>query len=205
MKFDAETYTITIRKEEDDGAFFYVGRVAEFPNISAYEDTFEAARTLVIDAIQTLKKIADETRSEFPLPYPAPSDEFSGRVTLRLSKTLHAKVSRLAAQEDTSVNQYLVTAIAYYAGEANGVSKVVSEAVNLIGQVVTSSVTNAVNNVVTNAKSAWRSTDFILNEVFTPSLLSSPSMIGSMPMGLLPAPQVATTYWPSHTKGVHHG
>lgn len=83
MKFDLESYTITIRKEEEDGEILYVGRVAEFPNISAYEDTFEAARALVLDSIQTLKKIADETETEFPLPYPAPSDEFSGRVTLR--------------------------------------------------------------------------------------------------------------------------
>lgn len=128
MKFDPDAYTITIRKEEVDGDIFYVGRVAEFPNISAFEDTFETARTLVIDAIQSLKKIADKTHSEFPAPYPAPTDEFSGRVTLRLPKSLHAKVSRIAAQEDVSVNQYLVTAISTYVGETDGISKLVSEA-----------------------------------------------------------------------------
>src|SRR5665811_1051182 len=100
MKFDPESYTITIRKEESDCEILYVGRVAEFPNISAFEETFEAARALVIDSIQTLKRISDEAQVDFPFPYPAPSDEFSGRVTLRLSKSLHAKVSRIAAQED---------------------------------------------------------------------------------------------------------
>lgn len=143
MKFDAETYTISIRKEEDDGESFYVGRVAEFPNISAYEDTFEAARMLVIDSIQTLKKIADEAHEEFPLPYLAPSVEYSGRVTLRLPKTLHAKISRLSAQEGVSVNQLLVTAVASYAGETDGIAKVVSVAVNMLGQVVSSAVTAA--------------------------------------------------------------
>lgn len=70
MKFDPESYTITIRKEEVDHEILYVGRVAEFPNISVYEEDFETARQLIIDAIQTLKKISDEAQSEFPSPYP---------------------------------------------------------------------------------------------------------------------------------------
>jgi predicted HicB family RNase H-like nuclease len=143
MKFDAETYTISIRKEEDGGEFFYVGRVAEFPNIATYENSFEAAWALVIDAIQTLKRIADESHEAFPSPYPVPSDEFSGRVTFRLSKSLHAKVSKLAVQEGISVNLYLVTAVATYIGESDGISKVVSAAVNMLGRVVSSAVTAA--------------------------------------------------------------
>jgi len=31
MMFDAEAYTISIRKEVHDGESYYVGRVAEFP------------------------------------------------------------------------------------------------------------------------------------------------------------------------------
>lgn len=144
MKFDPESYTITIRKEDDEGEVLYVGRVAEFPNISAFEDTFEATRDLILDSIQTLKRIADESHVELPLPYPAPLDEFSGRVTLRLSKSLHAKVSRMAAQEDVSVNQFLVTAVATYVGEADGISKVISEAVNYLGNIVTETLTNVI-------------------------------------------------------------
>jgi len=180
MKFDPESYTITIRKEECFGEILYVGRVAEFPNISAFEETFETARALVIDAIQTLKKIADGAQEDFPLPYPAPSDEFSGRVTLRLSKSLHAKVSRIAAQEDISVNQFLVTAIASYVGETDGISRVVSAAVALIEHVVS----NAMTNVVTT----WRTAQFIQNSV-TPSFVSQPSNLSGKL--LLPCP--ATT------------
>ncbi|MBX3631196.1 MAG: hypothetical protein KF908_15100 [Nitrosomonas sp.] len=81
MKFDPEAYTITIRKEEIDGEILYVGRVAEFPNISVYEEDFEAARHLVIDAIQTLKKIADRDQTELPLPYLSTSLEFRERAS----------------------------------------------------------------------------------------------------------------------------
>lgn len=68
MKFKPEAYAITIRKEASDGEVLYVGRVAEFPNISVYEDDFETARHLMNDAIQTLKKIADQNRMELSLP-----------------------------------------------------------------------------------------------------------------------------------------
>ena len=162
MKFDPEAYTITIRKEEIDGDILYVGRVAEFPNISAFEETFESTRTLVIDAIQTLKQIADKTQSEFPLPYPALEDEFSGRVTLRIPKSLHAKVSRIATQEDVSVNQYLVTAIATYVGEVDGISKMVTEAVNYLSHIV---------------RAAWKVSFFPIVNV-TPARVSIPWEIG---------------------------
>lgn len=65
MKFDPEAYTITIRKEEIDDEILYVGRVAEFPNISVYEEDFETARHLVIDAIQTLKKLPTGIRRNY--------------------------------------------------------------------------------------------------------------------------------------------
>ncbi len=81
MKFDAEAYSITIRKEEIDDEILYVGRVAEFPNISVYEEDFETTRNLVIDAIQTLKKIADEMHTDFPHPYLATSNEFRERAS----------------------------------------------------------------------------------------------------------------------------
>ncbi len=169
MNFDPESYTITIRKEECYGEILYVGRVAEFPNINTFEETFEEARALILDAIQTLKKIADETQANFPFPYPAPSDEFSGRVTLRLPRSLHAKVSRIASQDDVSVNQFLVTAIASYVGEADGISRVVSAAVALFEQVASNAMTTVVTNVVTT----WKAAQFIQNSV-TPTIVSQP-------------------------------
>lgn len=164
MKFDPESYSITIRKEDCDGEILYVGRVAEFPNISSFEETYEAAHALVIDSIITLKKIANEANAEFPLPYPALSDEFSGRVTLRLPRSLHAKVSMIATQEDISVNQYLVAAIATHVGEVDGIGRVVSEAGILLGQIVTDAMTKA---------RAWRVATFMMCNTSTP-VVSTP-------------------------------
>lgn len=136
MKFDPETYTMTIRKELVDDELLYVGRVVEFPNISTYQETYEEAREMLVDSITTLKEIADDTKSDFPLPSPVISDEFNGRVTLRLPRTLHAKVSHLAAQENISVNQFLVYAISTHMGEISGSSKVISTATNALMNVI---------------------------------------------------------------------
>lgn len=120
MSFDPETYSITIRKEAIDGEVFYVARVAEFPNISAFEATYDEARSLMLDAINSLHSIASQKGVGFPEPYPTISDECSGRITLRLPKSLHTKVVRYADREDVSLNTYLVSAISTYVGEVKG-------------------------------------------------------------------------------------
>ncbi len=122
MIFDPDTYTMIIRKEKVDGDFLYVGRVAEFINITAYEDTYEEAREILLDAIQTLKTMADEAGAPFPAPNPVLAEEYSGRPSLRLPQSLHARAVKLADNEGVSLNTYLVTAIAMYTGESQGLS-----------------------------------------------------------------------------------
>ncbi len=63
-----ESYTITITEVVNNGETTYEGRVTEFPNISSFESTSEEAYKLVIDAIVTLTKIANETNVDLPLP-----------------------------------------------------------------------------------------------------------------------------------------
>jgi predicted RNase H-like HicB family nuclease len=125
MSFDPEAYSIVIRKETIDGEVFYVGRVAEFPNISAFEATYDEAHSLVLDAIGGLYSIAEKKGETLPDPYPPMPDECSGRVTLRLPKTLHARVVRYADRDDVSLNTYLVSAISTYVGEEQGHAKAI--------------------------------------------------------------------------------
>lgn len=126
MTFEPDYYSISIRKELHDGEQYYVGRVAEFPNIGVFESSPSEAYSLVVDAISTLHDIALKSGQDMPVPFPAPQDEFSGRVTLRLPRTLHAKVSAYANYEDCSVNTFLVSIISAAVGEKNIKSKVKS-------------------------------------------------------------------------------
>jgi len=127
MSFDPEAYTITIRKETIDDEIYFVGRVAEFPNISVFEETFNESHSLVLDAIISLHSIAMEQGVTFPSPNPSIAEECSGRITLRLPKSLHAKIARYADSEDVSLNTYLVTAISTFVGETNGLARATQE------------------------------------------------------------------------------
>lgn len=118
--FDPEEYTISVRKECIEGDTFFVGRVAEFPHLAAFEDSPEEARACILDAISTLQAVAEENGEQLPAPAPCGQEEFNGRFTLRLPKTLHARMYRLAEREGVSLNQLFVTAIAGYAGEVSG-------------------------------------------------------------------------------------
>jgi len=48
-----------------------------------------------------------------------PADDFSGRVTLRMPKTMHRAYSRMADIEDVSLNQLLVNCLSYALGAFN--------------------------------------------------------------------------------------
>lgn len=135
MKFNPEAYTIAVRLEDHDDETYFVGRVFEFPNISVFEETAEEARAMVIDAIKTLKEMADEEYASFPAPQLVFDDDFSGRITLRLPKTLHAKIAKQAEQENVSLNTYLVGAISSHSGELDGVSKMLSGAILQLGSI----------------------------------------------------------------------
>lgn len=119
MKFDPEAYTLTIRKENIDGDILFVGRVAELPDVAAYEDNYEEAHNILLDAITSLKKIADKQNRTFPIPFET-EDEYSGRVTLRITKSLHKSASLMADREGASLNQFLSTIVAEAVGERKG-------------------------------------------------------------------------------------
>lgn len=61
---DFSRYTITIRLEMIDGEALYVGHVAEFPDVQAYEETYDAAERILHEAITLLEDIAAEQRSK---------------------------------------------------------------------------------------------------------------------------------------------
>jgi len=114
MTFDPDIYTITIRKETVDGETCYVGRVAEFQNVSAYEDTHEAALTTIRNVLTAIASLAKDKGQALPAPQTELDEIPSGRITLRMPRSLHAKVLKRAKHEDTSANQIINIAIAEY-------------------------------------------------------------------------------------------
>lgn len=127
--FDPERYTISIYKEIVEGESLFIAKIAELPDITEYADSYEEARILALDSIETGYKLCRENGIRFPEPliHSDSSELASGRVTLRMPKTLHARLIREAEKEEVSLNQYLVSALSVSYGESHNSSKMINE------------------------------------------------------------------------------
>jgi predicted HicB family RNase H-like nuclease len=108
---DAERYAITVRKVLADGEELWRATVRELPDLAEFAETREEAVELALDAIETLKSAAREERRPFPEPI-EDEEEYSGRVTLRMSKSMHRVTALRAVDEGVSLNSYIVECIA---------------------------------------------------------------------------------------------
>jgi antitoxin HicB len=98
---------------EDDGTFR--GEILEFPGCLTTGDT-------PADALSSLEEVArawleGALEHNQPIPAPVENTEFSGRLLLRLPKSLHKKAARFAERDGVSLNQFIVTSLAEHVGE----------------------------------------------------------------------------------------
>lgn len=116
---NAHDYNITIRKAVIEGEALYEARIRELPDVTEYADTAEDAYALAIDTIETTAQILHERGKAMPAAY-VPADEYSGRVTLRLPRSLHRALSEASETEGVSLNQHLVGILTYVSGISHG-------------------------------------------------------------------------------------
>jgi predicted HicB family RNase H-like nuclease len=103
---DPRAYTISVRRGEFEGEVCFEARVRELPDVAEYADTFEEAYALAIDTIETTADILAQKGRSLPPPE-AHIEEFSGRVTLRMPRTLHHAAVLAAEDEGVSLNQFI--------------------------------------------------------------------------------------------------
>ncbi|MYF51852.1 MAG: toxin-antitoxin system HicB family antitoxin [Gammaproteobacteria bacterium] len=113
--FDPHEYNVTVRKIVYEGEILLEARVKELPDVCECGETMTEAYDLAVDAIETAARMYAEAGRTFPPPS-VPQDDFSGRVTLRLPKTLHRTLALGADEEGASLNQHLVNILAHHAG-----------------------------------------------------------------------------------------
>lgn len=123
MKVSAVDYKIEVMKApEDEGGF-----LAYIPQLKCYGDgdTAEEAMEDVIAAANDLIEIALEDGVRIPEPDKIKVDEeFSGKLSLRLPKYLHAEVAKRAEEEDCSINQLIQSFIAMGMGKKYGEQRI---------------------------------------------------------------------------------
>ena len=108
-------YNITVREIVFDGDPHFEARVKELPDVREYAASAGDAYALAIDTIETAAAMFAEEGRSFPSPALL-QDDFSGRVTLRLPKSLHRALANTAKNEGVSLNQHLVNVLTYDLG-----------------------------------------------------------------------------------------
>ncbi len=98
----------------DDETGTYTAKIAEFPGCVAQgESPEEAYRNLEAAAESWIDELLGMGQQ---VPEPGIDNRYSGRVALRLPKSLHRNAARLADREGTSLNQLIVAAVAEWVG-----------------------------------------------------------------------------------------
>jgi len=115
MVIDPHAYNINIRRDSFEGKILFEAHVKELPDLKEYGESYEEAYGLAIDAIETTAEAFSEKGRKFPEPN-IPMDDFSGRVTLRLPRSLHRELAKTAEQEEVSLNQFLVSILSNFSG-----------------------------------------------------------------------------------------
>ncbi|MBV8565277.1 MAG: toxin-antitoxin system HicB family antitoxin [Methylobacteriaceae bacterium] len=97
---------------ERDGTFR--AEIIEFPGCIATGDTAS-------EALANLDRVAESwleatlARGQH-IPEPVENSPFSGKLVLRMPKSLHRKAAHIAAREGVSLNQFIVTSVAEQVG-----------------------------------------------------------------------------------------
>jgi predicted HicB family RNase H-like nuclease len=97
---------------ESDGTFR--AEIIEFPGCIAVGDTAAAAlASLEHVAVSWLQSVIARKQ---PIPEPVGNNGYSGKLLVRLPKSLHKKAAQISAKDGVSLNQFIVSSIAEQVG-----------------------------------------------------------------------------------------
>ena len=96
-------YTQLIRKTQDEDGELYLGSYLEIPEAETYARNMESLQKRLDEVLELSLKIREEKGEE--IPEPLSDNNYSGKFTLRLPKSLHKNLSIEAEKEGISLNQ----------------------------------------------------------------------------------------------------
>ena len=96
--------------DEDSG---YIAIAPDLPGCSAFGQSSPEALAELNDAIKAWVEAARNAGNPIPMPSPPVTDSgYSGKILLRMPKTLHAQLAQIANNEGISLNQQVVVLLA---------------------------------------------------------------------------------------------
>jgi antitoxin HicB len=113
-RYLALPYHVTLVRDGDGEDGPWVAQVEELAGCTSRAETAEQATSGIQQAMSDW--ISEALREGREVPEPKAVDEHSGRLLLRMPRTLHAELTRLAEREGISLNQFITDALASAVG-----------------------------------------------------------------------------------------
>jgi antitoxin HicB len=104
-----DAYPIVIAPAANGDGPGWTASIAELPGCEAHGETPESAAAGIDDAVQRWVREARAAGREVPPPGAAASH--SGKLLVRMPRSLHADLVRASEREGTSLNAYIVAAL----------------------------------------------------------------------------------------------
>lgn len=99
-------YTKLIQEMNDESGHYFYGKVLELDGCQSTGDTLEELYQNLNEAMEGYLEVKQE--NNLPIPIPETSNNYSGKFTVRLPKTLHQKLAIEAKKEGISLNQLVL-------------------------------------------------------------------------------------------------
>lgn len=126
-------YSILLHEVEDEGKKYWIAEVPELPGCKSHGSTVEEA----VQSVEEAKKdwILDGLKSGEEVPTPVERDRYSGRMLVRMSRSLHRSLALIAEAEKLSLNQLIVTMLAKEAGRLSVLNRVEEKVDDLLQKI----------------------------------------------------------------------
>jgi antitoxin HicB len=99
-------YPVTLYPDPEGG---YVAQIKDLPGCLTQGETLEEAIANINEAQELWIETAYESGDDIPLP--STDDTYSGKLLLRMPKSLHRRLAEEADRENVSLNQYIVSVL----------------------------------------------------------------------------------------------
>jgi antitoxin HicB len=96
-------YSITIDPDLEGG---YIAQIKDLPGCLTQGETLQETISNINEAKELWLETAYEADDEIPLP--STDGTYSGKLLLRMPKSLHRRLAEAAEQENVSLNQYIL-------------------------------------------------------------------------------------------------
>ena len=110
---------VLVPEADNDG---YSAEILEFPGCFAQGDSAQEALNNLEKAAEVWIEAAVAQGTEIPVPFL--NRDYGGKIALRLPRSIHRQATRMAERDCTSLNQFLLSAIAARVGAEDLYSRI---------------------------------------------------------------------------------